>query len=88
MPDRKQRIYSVFFDEIDWPLLEKIEEARQLKGMTKKGFFLYGIANLVPEIAPEIIQSLTKKPYSKNTSAVVADVAEATKEDDDVIDRN
>lgn len=77
MSDRKQKVYAVYFTEDEYPLLEQIEQARQLKGMTKKGFFLYGIANLVPELAPAIIQHLTKRPYSMNADAVVKDANDA-----------
>lgn len=79
---RVQKPYTVYFNQDEMDLYEKIEEARQLKGMSKKGFFLYGIANLVPELAPDIIRHLTKRPYSKNTAAVAKDINDATNTND------
>jgi hypothetical protein len=80
---RVQKPYTVYFNEDELELLEKIDDARILKGMSKKGFFLYGIANLVPELAPDIIRHLTKRPYSKNTAAVIKDAHDATEHTND-----
>lgn len=83
MTDRPQRKYQIFFTAEEFELYEKIEEARMLKGMSKKGFFLYGIATLVPEIAPEIILALIARPYGRNTKAVKKDIQNELNSDAD-----
>lgn len=82
---RKLTPYTIYFN-VENPqekqLLDRIEEARQLKGMSKKGFFLYGIANLVPPLAQEIVSYLTAKPYSADRKVVTEDIKDATATND------
>lgn len=77
---KKYTPYVVWFDAEnpeEMSLMRKLEEARKIKGMTRKGFVLYGVANLVPELAPVIMDVLLNKPRSGNRKAVLKDVDEA-----------
>lgn len=70
---RHMKSYQLHFDEHEHELFDLIEKARIMKGMTKKGFFLYAVANFIPELSTPIVKTLTSKPHSKNTKAIVED---------------
>lgn len=76
-PKRNVKTINVQFNEDEHDLLEAIHLAYKSKGMTQKGFLLYAIANFVPELAPQIIDVLTKQRFSKNTKRIKKDIEDA-----------
>lgn len=66
--------WQLIFNPAEEAIVEKIDQVRKAKGMTKKGLFFYSAANLFPELATEIVDMLMTKPHSKTTKLVKKDI--------------
>lgn len=73
--------WQILFSDEEAGLEQRIDQARRAKGMTKKGFFLYGVANMVPELATEIVDHLMAKPHSKTAKIVKEDIEDVANSD-------
>jgi hypothetical protein len=78
----KRYVWTIWYTDEDRALFDRIDQVRRAKGMTKKGFVLYGIANNNPELAAEIVDYLMKKPRSKNRKAVGKDIEDVANTND------
>lgn len=73
--------WIVWFDDKDMEIHDKIEDVRRAKGMTKKGFILYAIANMIPELAPDILDYLMKRPRSRIAKSIREDIEDVANAD-------
>lgn len=53
--------YQVFFSPEEQHIFDALETARKVKGMTRKSFVMIAAANMVPEIAPTIVDHMATK---------------------------
>lgn len=79
---KKRRVWTIWYTSDDDWLFDKIDQARRAKAMTQKGFLLYAIANMEPDLAADIVEYLMKKKRSKNTPVIAKDLENAANTDD------
>lgn len=80
MEDHKTRgmkSWGLWYKPEEQQLMDLIDDHRKVKGMTRKAFILYAIANMIPDLAEPIVEHLLARPKTKDAQAIHRTAEEA-----------